>query len=402
VVHIVNETEDLLPFEAVVPITARQGSHTAVLRFETKHRFSPAERGHGPDLRNLGFALTDLTLRYDERRHQRISRLLDLLGRVERIAVLQPAMRWIVPRASTPPQCGVSVVVPARDTPDLLAPTLASGEAAIARIDEPSELIVVISGAEPAAYASLRRSFPGARWVFRAEALGYAVAVELGLARAKHPWLYLLNSDMHLRPDALVEVLKLRRWDTFAVGSRIRMQDGSSTETNWTDLRYCESDAAELIERDPTDVREPRGCLYVGGGSGLFRASVLKRFVRRTRAYAPFYWEDVEWGSLAWRYGYQCAFCPASEAVHSYRQTIARYYTEPEVSRIFERNRVLFHLRNLGGLRCLKERLLSLDPQSWADIFQPGVLLHTAWARATAFMAPRKEEVLLDRWKISF
>jgi GT2 family glycosyltransferase len=259
----------------------------------------------------------------------------------------------------------------------------------------------VVSGVESAGYDSLRRNFPNVRWIFRGHALDYGLATELGLAQAKYPWLYLLNSDMHLRPDALAEVLKLRRWDTFAIGSRIRMQDGSNTETNWTDLRYCEGDAAELIERDPADVREPRGCLYVGGGSGLFRASLLKKFVTRTRAYAPFYWEDVEWGSLAWRYGYQCTFCPASEAVHGHRQTIARYYSEPEVSRVFERNRVLFHLRNLGGLGCLEKRLLSLDGQSWKDIFTSGVLCDTAWARATAFMAPRKEEILMDRWKIS-
>lgn len=258
----------------------------------------------------------------------------------------------------------------------------------------------MVSGAEAAAYTGLRCDFPGARWFFRARALDYGAAVEFGLAHANYPWLYLLNSDMHLRPDALGEVLKLRRWEIFAAGSRIRMQDSSSTESNWTDIRYSESDAAELIERDPVDVHEPRGCLYVGGGSGLFRASLLKKFIKRTRAYAPFYWEDAEWGALAWRHSYRCAFCPASEAVHGHRQTIARYYTEPEVSRVFERNQVLFHLRNLSGLRCLEKTLLSLEPRGWADIFQRRALLDTAWARARAFLAPRKEEILRDRWKI--
>lgn len=402
VAHIVNETEELIPFEAVVPVAAGNGFHPVVLRFETQYRFRPVEQGRGPDLRNLGFALTELNLQYDQKRHKTIARLLNLLRQIERIAVLQPALRWMVPKEAAPPRQGLSVVVPARDTPDLLAPALSCAEAAIARIGEASELVVVVSGAHSEAYGELRSIFPRAKWIFRAEPLGYLAAIEVGISCARHPWIYLLNSDMHLHPDALAETLKLRRWDTFAIGSRIRMQDGSDTETNWTDLRYCEGDAAELTERNPAGLSGPRGCLYVGGGSGLFRASLLRRFARRTRAYAPFYWEDAEWGTLAWRYGYHCAFCPTSEAVHGHRQTVARYYSEPEISRVFERNRLLFHLRNLGGLWNLEQRLLSLDTQSWADVFQPGVLLDTARARATAFMAPRNEDVLRDRWKISF
>jgi GT2 family glycosyltransferase/molybdenum cofactor biosynthesis enzyme MoaA len=401
-VRIVNDTEDLLPFEAVVPTKARQVLHPAVLRFEAEHPFCPAERGQGADFRNLGFALTDLSFGYAERRKEKVNRLLDQLERVERIGLPQSIVRWTIPKALTPAQFGVSVVVPARDTPDLLVSTLARAEVALARIGEPSELIVAVSGVESSAYAGLRGSFPAAKWIFRSKVLDYVRAVELGLRHSKYPWLYLLNSDMHLLPNALTEVLKLRRYDTFAVGTRIRMLDGSDIETNWTDLRYCENDAAELIERDPADVGEPRGCLYVGGGSGLFRASVLRRFIKRTRAYAPFYWEDVEWGTLAWRYGYQSIFCPSSEAIHGHRQTIARYYDAAEVTRLFERNRLLFHLRNLSGVRCLERKLLSLDQKSWVDIFQPTVLFDMAWARARAFMTPQKEDVLLDRWRIAF
>lgn len=399
-IQIVNGTGELVPFEAVMPAQAPEPSHATVLRFETSHRFCPAERGHGPDLRRLGFALAGLTLQFEASRREKVRRLLHLLERVERVSALHKSTRRTATDAAPLPRSGVSVLVPARETPDLLAPTLAAAAVALSRIEEPSELIVVMSGTQSASGGGLRHAIAGASWIIRPDALSYVDAVALGLARAKHPWIYLLNSDMYLQPPAVAEVLQLRRWDTFAVGSRIRMKDGSCTETNWTDFRYREADAVELIERDPADLCEPRGCLYVGGGSGLFRASLLGKWLRRTRVYAPFYWEDVEWGTLAWRNGYQCVFCPSSEAVHGRRQTIARYYSEPEVSRIFERNRLLFHLRNLRGVRCLEERLLSLDRRSWAELFQPAVLAGTVWARARAFMAPCSEEILLDRWKV--
>jgi GT2 family glycosyltransferase len=342
VAHFVNGTAGTLSFDTVLPARG-------VLQFETKHRFCPAEQGHGPDIRNLGFALTDFTFEYGRHRKNSVSRLIDTLHHADRLVRLRPAMRWAAPAASFAPAPGVTVIVPARDTPDLLPPMLAAAEAALSEIDEPSELIVVISGAAPPAYADLRRRFPRVIWIFRLDPLDYAAAVELGIAHSRYPWFYLLNSDMHLQPAALMEILKLRRADTFAIGSRIRMRDGSKTETNWADFRYCEKDAAELIERDPENLREPRGCLYVGGGSGLFRASLLKRFIKRTRAYAPFYWEDVEWGARAWREGYRCLFCPASEAIHHHRQTVSRYYIEPEVRRIFGRNRVVFGPAELEG-----------------------------------------------------
>jgi hypothetical protein len=408
-VPVVNQTTDLLPFEAVVPIEPPPDVRTQVLRFETMHRFCPAEQGRGPDVRMLGFALSGLTFEYDEARRKTVARLLHLLELVERLeqsrgalrGALRAALRWRFPAPAALAERGLSVLVPARDTSDLLPATLTAAEAAMAQVAEPSELIVVITGAEAPAYAPLRRQFPLVKWIFRSYPLDYGAAVAFGLTSVKYPWVYLLNSDMILQPRVLTEVLALRRFDTFAIGSRIRMQDGSNVETNWTDLRYSPTDAAELIERDVGDAVGARGCLYVGGGSGLFRRSLLQRFVRRTRAYAPFYWEDVEWGSLAWRLGYQCIFCPNSEAIHGHRQTIARYYTEREVARIFERNRLLFHLRNLGGLKRLEARLLSLDPPSWAEVFNPAAVLDTLWTRAIAFMAPQPEEILRDRWKLS-
>lgn len=394
-----NTTADILSFEAHLPFQRGNGG-TKIIQFETRHRFCPAEQGRGTDLRNLGFALVDVTASCDETRRRSVRRLLNLLKRVEQICQLPKMVRFNIPKLERRAERGVSLIIPARDTPDLLASTLRSAEDARAQVSEPSEIIVVITGAVSSDHADLRRQFPSVRFVSRAVALNYGQAIELGLAHAKYAWTYLLNSDMSLHADALVEVLGLRRPDVFAIGSRIKMQDGSNIETNWTDLRYCENNAAELIERNIDGGLSPRACLYVGGGSGLFRRSLLRHFVKCTRAYAPFYWEDVEWGALAWRYGYRCLFCPVSEALHGYRKTVLLFYTEQEIARIFERNRLLFHLRNLSRLECLEERLLFLDRETWDEIFRPVAVLGTLWARARAFSAPERDAIVHDRWKL--
>src|SRR5581483_4407901 len=45
VVRVLNDTEQPVPFEAVVPLRHEPQAETAVIRFETAHRFCPAEEG---------------------------------------------------------------------------------------------------------------------------------------------------------------------------------------------------------------------------------------------------------------------------------------------------------------------------------------------------------------------
>lgn len=60
--HIQNQTADCIPFEIAVPLHEQMGDRPSILQFEVAHRFCPAERGQGKDLRNLGFALTEVSL----------------------------------------------------------------------------------------------------------------------------------------------------------------------------------------------------------------------------------------------------------------------------------------------------------------------------------------------------
>ncbi|MGH9666200.1 MAG: SPASM domain-containing protein, partial [Bryobacteraceae bacterium] len=189
-VPVVNGTTDLLAFEAVAPLAPPLEVLPDVLHFETLHGFCPVERGTGPDLRTLGFALTALTMEYEKGRQKGVARLLQILGQLERLAGLRGRLRRRVPKAAGPVESGVSVLAPARDTPDLLPATLSAAQAALAQVREPSELIVLITGAEAPAYAALRRQFPSVKWIFRRKALDYGGAVEFGLRLASYPWVY--------------------------------------------------------------------------------------------------------------------------------------------------------------------------------------------------------------------
>jgi len=193
---------------------------------------------------------------------------------------------------------GVSVLVPERGTPDLLAQCLQAALAALAQIREPSELLVVVNGAPEADYAELRARHPQVRWQFHGQALGYNGAIAAGLAAIEHDWVYLLNSDMIVAADALSTLLPYRQPEVFAVTSQIHFVDTQRRreETGWSDFRI---DGAEVImyEREPEASPLARGNLYPGGGSSLCRSAVLRRYVADSACYNPFYFEDAEWGA---------------------------------------------------------------------------------------------------------
>src|SRR4030095_12599020 len=73
------------------------------------------------------------------------------------------AARRSVPRPpSAPWHAGISIVIPDRDAPEMLSEALASLPEALARIDEPSQIVVVANGAPPATYSPVRTEFPSA------------------------------------------------------------------------------------------------------------------------------------------------------------------------------------------------------------------------------------------------
>jgi GT2 family glycosyltransferase len=251
---------------------------------------------------------------------------------------------------------GISVLIPESGTPDLLQATLAHVSVALTEVEEPTEIIVMVNGAEPELYAELQQRFSNVIWMFSSAALGFNGAIETGLQNVRFPSVYLLNSDMCVAPDALAQLLPYRAPAVFSLASQIFFADPlrRREETGWSDF-YIEGDRTVVYEKDPGSGLVARGCIYAGGGSSLFKTALLKEYVRDSRAYSPFYWEDAEWGARAWMEGLESIFVPASKAVHEHRGTIKRRYSAEEIARIVDRNALLFELRHhvadLDGIR---------------------------------------------------
>jgi len=256
---------------------------------------------------------------------------------------------------------GVSVIIPERANPELLRETLTAAHSAAERLDEPYQFIVVVNGSEPGDfyrghYSRLQRDFPDVTFNYHTPPLGFSRAISAGLPLARYDWVYLLNNDMTLEPDALAEVMQWRSPSVFAAASQIFFKDleRRREETGWTGMRFHDGrmEIFDMVPEAPTIVRDH---LYAGGGSSLYRKALLEEFLDRDHPYDPFYWEDVEWGIRAWKRGYRVLFCPRSRAMHTHRATVSMFYTAEEVDRIFERNGYRCQLRNFPGTAFLEK-----------------------------------------------
>jgi GT2 family glycosyltransferase/MoaA/NifB/PqqE/SkfB family radical SAM enzyme len=391
---VVNLGDDLLEFHSTFD-TRPSGSPNVELTFRTKHVYRPA----GPDVRSLGFALIEAEASATPAEPGSWPAAIAALALAPAFGFADKLCRAVrrVRRAPVvheePFRPGVSVVIPARDNPELLARCLASLAAAAVRIDEPVETIVVVNGIGKEPYRDLVDRYPGVRWLWFTEPLSFSRAVAEGLSETAYDWIYLLNNDMTLDPEALSELLPLRAPRVFAIASQIfpAAPDQFRDETNWTDWHFP-GGVVEILDVPPDDDADVRGSLYAGGGSSLMRRRLLLELVARTgTAYDPFYWEDVEWGTVAQKMGYRVLFCPSSKVFHVHRATVSLHFPPDEVERIFRRNGYLFQLRTvtgLGSLVALARSIARADGRTQRELLRPATLAAALKSRIACHFLP--------------
>jgi len=76
---------------------------------------------------------------------------------------------------------GVSVIIPERGKPELLKKCLLCLQQALARIDEPWEVIVVVNGSPLSLYRQHGAVIKDARWLHDDRQLGFTTAIHKGI-----------------------------------------------------------------------------------------------------------------------------------------------------------------------------------------------------------------------------
>jgi GT2 family glycosyltransferase/MoaA/NifB/PqqE/SkfB family radical SAM enzyme len=403
---VINSSETSRPFDLFLDVPQEVVSQVWQLEFHTRHVYRPLDQGTGEDQRDLGFALSLLAAKsvisaaQSRRQTRDFERLVSAIDRFDRMTRMFNRFRGRSRPDGSHIICssGLSVIIPERENiPELLVCLAALRDASILW-REPMEVIIVVNGCTAESYRDVKLRYSDARWLFFPAPLGFAEAVDAGLAQARYDWVYLLNSDVRVAPDALLAAGMHRGENVFSIGSQIMLKDTTRfrEETNLTRL-FLENGLAtihDLIPNSPNTIEH----FYSGGGASMFQRRLLRQ-VLDVGAYNPFYWEDVEWGWRARKWGFKALFCPDSVVWHSQRATISRFYTPEEIDEIWRRNQLCFHLRNMTTIGPMEHVLAAIEnapPNVAAHLNRWSTMIKIMQGRQWNHRAPLTDEQLLS------
>lgn len=406
--NIVNSSWEMMSFDLSLDVPRRTASSDPwEIGFRARYAYRPVDHGTGADQRDLGFALSLLAAKSEvsaaqvTRQTKNFERMMTAIDRFDRAARKFNRFAGKSRARGAQKACdpGLSVIIPERENiPELLV--CLDGLREASRVwQEPFEAIIVVNGCAAAAYQEVERKYSDARWIFSPDALGFAAAVEAGLQEARYDWVYLLNSDVRVAPDALRAAGAHRDAGVFSIASQIMLKDSTRfrEETNLTRL-FLEHGLATIHDLIPESA-ETIEHFYSGGGASMFQRRLLQQ-VLDVDAYEPFYWEDVEWGWRARKWGFKALFCAGSVVWHSQRATISRLYTPEEIDEIWQRNRLCFQLRNLTMAGSLEDvaSAIGIAPSNVAAHFNRwSTIVQVLRGRQWNHRAPVADDQLLRR-----
>lgn len=282
----------------------------------------------------------------------------------------------------------LSLVIPTWNGRDLLARFLPS---VVAELTLGRELVISDDGSTDGTAAWLAAHYPAARVVHSARNCGFGPAANAGIAAAQAEIIVLLNSDIELTPGCLDPIARsfdrpeifgvtLRAFDlpekVFSTGGKL----GHFRRGFWEAWRNYE---------------QPSGPSFMlAGGFCAFRRSVFLELGGFDPVFAPYYSEDLDLSYRARKRGWQLAYEPAAILYHQRSSSVNRHQNRFRRAAIIERNRLLFHWRNLDGAR-LAQHLL------WAHLLLLQMLLTGRWAYHAGYAQALRRTGQVRRFRAS-
>ena len=242
----------------------------------------------------------------------------------------------------------VSIIIPNYNGEQMLVNNLVSVVQAAESYPGESELIVVDDASQDNSVQMITMNFPEIKVVEHDVNKGFAEAVHSGIESSNNPIMVLLNSDV--RPDRNF-LAPLIRWfsqdDTFSVSPLILDQSGKPLRVSWNLGKIVRG---EIRKRD-WDLEDARNLvrrgwvlksLYASCGSVAIRKEMFFKLHGFHSIYKPFYYEDIDLGTRAWKRGWQTIFEPESIVVHDHYGTIKRFFSATRIKVTKRRNRFFY------------------------------------------------------------
>ena len=242
-----------------------------------------------------------------------------------------------------------AILIPNWNGADLLPKALSALEPAMRDYGRPGKVLVVDDASEDDSLARARERFPDVDFLQNPVNLGFAGAVNRGLAALDSEVIVLLNNDIVVRPDFLGHVLapfhNRLPADLFAVSARTVQWDSGRPSHVRMNGRWRRG----WLDLDWADPAGPEPTLFVQGGACAVRRSAMARLGGLRELYRPGYWEDYDLSYRAAKRGWPSLYAPAAVAYHLGQASFEGRYGADGVQALRRRNELLFLWANLDN-----------------------------------------------------
>jgi GT2 family glycosyltransferase len=278
----------------------------------------------------------------------------------------------------------VSIVIPSYNGKELLFQNLPKVlEAAGNPVNRISEVIVVDDGSTDTSVEFIKKTFPNVKLVTHKTNKGFSAAVNSGVGASSGEYVVLLNNDVFVGEDFLAKALPFMEKDpdVFAVSFH---QKGFGWARGYFKDGY-------ILHSPGSEDLSPHETFFVNAGGAIYRKNIWNKLGGMDkRLFSPFYWEDVDISYRAAKRGYKLFWHPGAQVSENLSATVGRI-PKKKVSRIQERNHLLFIWKNLTSSNFFRRHLLGLLQRL---LKHPGYILIVAMAltKLGSVIAARKKE----------
>jgi GT2 family glycosyltransferase len=269
----------------------------------------------------------------------------------------------------------VCAVVVSFNTRDHLLRCLASLEA----VRLPLEVVVVDNASADGSAEAVGARFPAAQVIHNAQNAGFGQASNQGIARARAPYVLLLNSDAEVRPGAVEALAALldQRPRVGAAGPRIASADGAVEVSfgppltplrEWAQRRLVRGVHARdraALERAASRASTEHEPAWLSAACLMVRGQALAQVGGFDEGFF-LYEEDVDLCRRLKQAGWSIVFTPAAEAVHHHGRSMEQIADRARLE--YHRSHLLYYRKHNGPLASalLRTWLAGAAAAGWA------------------------------------